>query len=109
MSLDDHPVSTRGRAGGGRLGRTTLDLDQALTTGGERVEQRVVAESGDRNPQHLGGADNQRALGHLKLNAVDCACDGVGHFSITAIRLTPMIAVRLMPMIAVRLTPMIAI
>jgi hypothetical protein len=46
-----------------RTGRR--DLDQALTAGADRLQQRVVAEPRDLDADLLGGADHQRALGTL--------------------------------------------
>ena len=47
------------------------DLDQALAARAGRGEQRVVAEPRDLDAQLLGGADDERALGHGRLDAVD--------------------------------------
>jgi hypothetical protein len=38
-------------------------LDQALTAGADRLEQRVVAEARDLDADQLGGPDHQRVLG----------------------------------------------
>src|SRR5207302_2974811 len=43
LRLDDHPFGHGRRAGRERLA-LALDLDDALTAGAERLEQRVVAE-----------------------------------------------------------------
>ena len=61
--LHDHAVAARDCAGRLRLGHA-LDLDQAHPTGGDRVEQRVIAEARNRHAELLGGPDDQRALGH---------------------------------------------
>ena len=68
--LTTMPSETVDGAGRQRLG-LALDLDQALPAGADRVEQRVVAEPRDLDADQLGGADDQGALGHLHLEAVD--------------------------------------
>ena len=72
--LHHHALGAGGGAGGERLA-LALDLDQALPAGADRVEQRVVAEPRDLDAEQLGGPDDQRALGHGDLEAVD----GDGH------------------------------
>ena len=61
--------STWAQAGCG-LGMPSISMRQArqAATG---LEQRVVAEARDLDAEHLGGADDQRALGHAHLDAVD--------------------------------------
>ena len=79
LRLDLHARAGLERAAGlrlGHLGQLAVaagrpDLDQALAAGAGRGEQRVVAEPRDLDAQLLGGADDQRALGHLGLDAVD--------------------------------------
>ena len=76
LGLDDHARHDRDGAGRLRLGHPAAvagvrDLHQALAAGGHRVEQRVVAEPRDLDAQQLGGPDDQRALGHADLEAVD--------------------------------------
>ena len=73
----DHHAGHHGRgARRGGLGHAAAvahvgDLDQALAAGAGRVEQRVVAEARDLDAELLGGPDQQRALGHGDLEAVD--------------------------------------
>lgn len=45
--------------------------------GADRVEERVVAEARDLDAQELGGADDEGALGHADLDAVDRERDEV--------------------------------
>ncbi|CAM3971119.1 hypothetical protein NORO109296_15625 [Nocardiopsis rhodophaea] len=76
VGLDDHPVHDGDGAGGLRFGHAAPvarvgDLDEALAAGPGGFEQRVVAEAGDLDSQQFGGADDQRALGHLDLEPVD--------------------------------------
>ncbi|AFR09764.1 hypothetical protein B005_2616 [Nocardiopsis alba ATCC BAA-2165] len=76
VGVDHHALHDGDRAGGLGLGHAAPvahvgDLDQALTAGADRVEQRVVAEPGDLDTEQFGGADQQGALGHLDLEAVD--------------------------------------
>jgi hypothetical protein len=70
MGLDDHPVRAGDRAGRHGLA-LALDLDDALAAGACRVEERVVAEARDLDAELFGGADDQGALGHADLDAVD--------------------------------------
>jgi hypothetical protein len=51
------------------------DVDEALAARARRREQRVVTEPRDRDLQLLGGPDDQRALRHGDLLAVDRECD----------------------------------
>jgi hypothetical protein len=57
--------------------RSALDLDDALPAGADRVEERVVAEARHDRADLLGSADDERALGHLDLHAVDGERDEV--------------------------------
>jgi hypothetical protein len=93
LGLDLHPRGEFHRAGRlrldvrraghrhgahGAVGPGHRHLDQALPAGGHLVEQRVVAEPGDVDADLLGGPDDQGALGHLDLDAVDGRLDQVG-------------------------------
>ncbi|TYQ13409.1 UNVERIFIED_ORG: hypothetical protein L601_001100000110 [Gordonia westfalica J30] len=70
LGPDHHPVG--GRGGARRQGLPlALDLHEALAAGADRVEQRVIAEARDGDPDLLGGADQQGALRHPQLDAVD--------------------------------------
>ena len=85
LRLDLHARGRLERAAGlrlGHLGQAAVatgrpDLDQALAARAGGCEQRVVAEPRDLDAEVLGGADDQRALGHLGLDAVDGERDGV--------------------------------
>jgi hypothetical protein len=68
-----------------RLG-LALDLDEAGAAGGDRLEQRVVAEPGDLDADLFGGADDQRALGHDDVDAVDGHRHEVGGLGGRALR-----------------------
>lgn len=76
LRLHDHAVGARDGAGRHRLA-LALDLDDALPASAGRVEERVVAEARDLDAQQLGGADDQGALGHADLDAVDRERDEV--------------------------------
>ena len=60
-----------GHLGQGAVAAGCPDLDQALAARAGRGEQGVVAEARDLDAQLLGGADDQGALGHGGLDAVD--------------------------------------
>ena len=77
VRLDHHVGGDGLRAAHDGLGRT-LDLDDALAAGTDRVEQRVVAEARHDRADLLGGTDDERALGHLHRDAVDGQGDEVG-------------------------------
>ena len=49
----------------------SLDLDQALPAGADRVQQRVVAEPRDLDAHQLGRANHQSSLGNTDFVAVD--------------------------------------
>jgi hypothetical protein len=86
-ALRAHVHAGGGGQGAGRLGLRHLrevavaargpDLDEALPARAGRGEQRVVAEARDLDPELLGGADHQGALGHGGLDAVDGEGDAV--------------------------------
>ncbi len=74
LGLHDHALGDRQAAAGLRLGHrapTHLHLDQALPAGGDRVEQRVVAEPRHDDAQPLAGPDHQLALGRVDFATVD--------------------------------------
>ena len=73
-----HVRSDRGRAGGEQLA-LALDLHVALPARPDRLQQRMVAEARDLHPHLLGGADDQRALRHGHLRAVDRERDEIRH------------------------------
>ena len=77
LRADLHAVAEHLRARRLRLGHA-LDLDEAGTAGRDRVEQRVVAETGNLDAELLRGADDERALRHLHLDTVDRHRDEVG-------------------------------
>src|SRR6185437_14350519 len=70
LGAHDHAVGAHGGARGGRLG-LALYVHQALPAGADGLQQRVVAEPRDLDAELLGGPDDQRALGHGDLEAVD--------------------------------------
>ena len=79
LGVDLHALGHRDGARGLRLRhrphravRTRRrDVDEALAAGAHRLEERVVAEPRDLDPDLLGGPDDQGALGHPGLDAVD--------------------------------------
>jgi hypothetical protein len=78
LGLDDHAVGDGHRAAGLRLRHRPaahLHLDQALAASACRLEQRVVAEPRDDDPEPLAGADEQLALGRVDLLPVDRQAD----------------------------------
>ena len=92
LGLDLHAGSALQGAGRLRLGHAAPiahvgHLDHALAAGPDRVEQRVVAETRDVDADHLGGADHQRALGHLDLGVVDEDADQVAGDDIASLGL----------------------
>src|SRR5690606_12758624 len=76
---DDHAGGGLERARGLRLGHRAEvalpvrggHLDEALAAGAGGLEQGVVAEPRDLDADLLGGPDDERALGHVHLDAVD--------------------------------------
>ena len=86
LGPDDHARRDLEGAGGLRLrhgpqrpvGARSRDLDEALPAGAGRSEQRVVAEPRDGDADLLGGADDERALGHAHLDVVDRRRDELG-------------------------------
>jgi len=82
LGLHHHPGSDLERAGGLRLGDRPAvagvgDLDQALSAGADRVEQRMVAEPWNLGADQLGGPDHQSPLRHAHLDVVDGQRDQV--------------------------------
>src|SRR5690606_30307107 len=92
LGVDLHALGDHQRAGGLRLhpsrrslhlahaavGSGHRHLDQALATGADRRQQRVVAEPRDLDADLLGGPDHQRALRRAHLDAVDGQVDHLG-------------------------------
>src|SRR6185312_1396681 len=74
LGAHHHALGARRDAGGQRLA-LALHLDQALTAGADRIEQRVVAEPRDRDAEQLRGPDDQGSLRHADLEPVN----GDGH------------------------------
>ena len=72
-----HAVGDDLGAGRLRLGNT-LDLDQARPTGGNRIEQRVVTETGNFNTEHFRSTDHEGPGRHRHGNPVDDDADEVG-------------------------------
>ena len=70
LGVDDHAVGDGRGAGSERLA-LPLHVDEALTAGADRIEQRVVAKPRDLNADHLRGTNHQRALGNTDLDTVD--------------------------------------
>ena len=63
LAVHDHSLGDRGRTRRHQLA-LALDAHVALAAGGDRREQRVVAEPRDLDPQVLGRPDEQRSLRH---------------------------------------------
>ena len=108
LGVDLHALGHRHGAGGLRLREPTAvagvgDVNHALAAGADGVEQRVVAEARDRGADHLGGPDDQRALGNADLLAVDGQRDeirlgrqlsGLGRLGVDGHRASPSTANR---------------
>ena len=58
-----HAIGDNLGAGRLRLGNT-VDLDQARPTGGNRIEQWVVAKAGNFDTEHFCSADNEGSGRH---------------------------------------------
>jgi hypothetical protein len=70
LGEDLHPIRDRRGAGGHQLA-LALHLHVALPARGYRLEQGVVAETGDLDAELLGGSDDQCALGDRDFLGVD--------------------------------------
>ncbi len=70
LGAHDH-VGRHGRRTGGDRLALPLDLDDALPAGPDGVQQRMVAEPWDLDPEELGRTDDQRSLGNADRLAVD--------------------------------------
>ena len=80
LGADGHAIADDLCARGLGLGHA-LDLDEAGPTGGNRLEQWVIAESRDLHTDQLRGPDGQGSLGHLHLDAINGDTDSRDHFS----------------------------
>ena len=71
-ALGAHDHSVGHGDGASRLGLgLTLDLDEAHAACGDRIQQRVIAEARDLDTHELGDTDDEHALGHAHLDAVN--------------------------------------
>ena len=71
------PSETTWAQAGCGLGNT-VDLDQARPTGGNRIEQWVVAKAGNFDTEHFCSADNEGSGRHRYRDPVDDDADEVG-------------------------------
>lgn len=70
LGAHHHALGHRRRAGGERLS-LSFHLDQTLPAGADRVKKGVLAEPRNLNAEHLRGSDDQGALRHRNLKAVN--------------------------------------